>query len=1277
MMRKVTSILGTAFVALGFSAGLASANGLTLNITDTGYDPIPAGGTIQYAVRIQNGGNVREAADTITFAIPAGGVYVGVSGGLQNCTPAPELTGPAAVTCDVPSLAPREQLTGHVLVRTTGSGTLSFNGTIVNAAVNVDQGTTVVRGADLSLELDAPAQVQAGDNVTLTATITNEGPDTSDGATFSLTLPSGLSSNVSLPAGCSVTAGMINCTVPGPIAAGESITLDFTTQVTTDNASNIAVAGSVTGTSPMDPDLSNDADNVSFAVQPGTDVSLGKSRSPSGLIFTGSPVTFTLTPGYAGGAPLEAQISDLVPPNYTITGVSAAGAGWTCPSPVGNAVSCSYSAASPSGADYSAPITITAIAATDTAASGPVVNTAEITSPTDVLTTNNSASDGGADIAVPMFDLVAHKGSPPHALVTVGNQYDWPIWTQNTGNVPFKGRLIFTDHLPAGLRLDEVVVPAGSNWTCNVTPPVAGPADITCYTDDYATTGLPVGGQTPQLNIRTTVLEEGNLTNGLTVGYSGQEFDDRDLSNNTTSTGVGSGEGPQISDLRIEKTVTSTGPYVSGDPVSFRIEIINPGNTAAESVVVTDRLADLYFADASTTATVIDNATGGAVCSVTRGAAFYSDLRCEIATLPICSPGVDCPFIELTVLAGGTGNKSNTAETYSTVTPDPDYTNNSATAPYAVTPRTDVVVEKSASHDEGASLPAGQQLIYTIAAIVPANGLSDAENVTVTDSLPAGLRIVSVVPSQGSCGAVSGLSGGLTTAGSSVVCNLGTIQNGSQHSVTVVTVPSTALTGSAITNSVSVSTTTPEIDSTNNSDAISHQILAPALDLIINKIDSTDPLELGENTVYTVTATNAGPSEAFSVVITDTLPTAGMQLVAWRPMTSGMACNLTSGAAQNAIGGSIVCSAEHLAVNQSLILEVEMTGVARGRWTNNARVTSAEAAYDPQANNVVNETTSVYERADLRVSKTASAPEADLLEGFDWDIVVSNVAGAGIGLAEGVELVDQLPAHMELTGAPVPSLGNCDGQVGGRDVICILPDMPAGSSISIRVPVRVTDVTSSPQIFSNSATVSTLSFDDESNNTATGTIDIVTTQVSGTIWRDFDFNQIRDLPQDSGVSGVSVQLTGTDLLGGSVTRTTTTDAAGNYVFKLLPPGVAYQVSYTIPTGGTFTAGSAYPAGVGGGTASGTQSILGITATTAAPAVTKDFSLIPVPGLALSKSAAAPVLRVDGTYSIEYTFRLQNNSQEPITNVRLRDTLDPLFGTFSGASPAPGRLLLAR
>jgi hypothetical protein len=86
------------------------------------------------------------------------------------------------------------------------------------------------------------------------------------------------------------------------------------------------------------------------------------------------------------------------------------------------------------------------------------------------------------------------------------------------------------------------------------------------------------------------------------------------------------------------------------------------------------------------------------------------------------------------------------------------------------------------------------------------NGPGTQPNVTVSDTLPAGLQFVSATPSQGSCNAAS-----------PIVCTLGALVGGSQATITL-TVLVTATSGS-IVNTATVSPETDNNPANNTDDA--------------------------------------------------------------------------------------------------------------------------------------------------------------------------------------------------------------------------------------------------------------------------------------------------------------------------------------------------------------------------------------------------------------------------------------------------------------------------
>ena len=1284
-----------AFISLfAISSANAQVNGgWTLNVDNTGYNPLPAGSLLPYAVRIDNNDNVSTPATTIDFTIPATTVFVGVDG-LQNCTPLPdaggaELTAPLVVTCDVPALAPNAVLNATVNMRPMKMGNVSLAAKIPNPGPSFSRMTTVEQGADLAVVLAVnPATVQAGSNASFKATVTNNGPYAASGATLTIPLPTGLSSNVTLPAGCSYAAPNINCDIPGPIASGASVVLDFASQVVTENASTITVAAQITSKGPRDPIHTNNDDTADITILQGTDVSIGKTRAPQGLILVGDEVTFTLQPRHAGVRPTQATITDALPANYQFVSVNTvAGSGWSCPV-TGQTIGCNYVAAA--GTDYAKPITITARAIAATAVGVGVTNVATISSPNENADAgaNNSGNDGAAFIAEPTVDLVAQKSGPPRGRVTVGNSYDFRLSTRNDGNAPFHGPLTITDHLPAGLTLTAAAVPAG--WSCSPALPLVGGSgvDFTCTTNMY-TPASPLRStqRTADIVLTTEVTAAGSISNGMTVSFPDyDQGDDVAPGNNTTSSGVESADGLNWADVSVRKSLNPVPAQIfAGDPVTFKIEIVNAGPAIATNVVLDDRLNDIVAAagggvpgPGDVGISVAAGLAAGMSCQTPTSSGYSRDLQCVLPSLPVCVPGSgDCPVVSVTVRPGSQGAKQNTAVAFSTTVPDNDTANNSSSVNYTVDQRTDVTVTK-VSPASAAGAAAGQELVYVLTASVPRNGLSDAANVTLTDTLPLGLRFLDAVPSSGAC-STKPAAGTITAAGSqSLVCNLGTINNGSQQTVTVRVIPTTPLTSTSIKNVVAVSTTTPETDSGNNNAELTIAILPPVLDLIVTKTDGPDPVLIGTDTRYTIAVRNSGPSDATKVRIVDTLPLTGLADPRNVALTGGGTCVL-NGTSPTISGGTVTCDIPHLPANSTATLTLDMKGTARGRHTNNVSITSDEtkAGYEaPVDNNVSYEDTTVRVKADLEVKKVPSVSTVDLRKEFSWTITVTNKSGPGLDVAEGVTLVDVLPDGMELTALPTASAGTCTGAIGQRNINCELGDIAQGDTVTVTLTTKITKM--SAQAAENSAAASTLSFDqDPSNNTGTGKVDLVQgSSIKGTLYRDFDADDVMDAV-DTGIAGVAIQVQGTAVHdNAAISQSVTTDAQGNYSFDDLPPGT-YSVYYGTISEQHLVDGKALPGlGAGTATASGVNRINDIVITNTVKGTKHDFTRVPTARIGLGKVAGAPVILADGSYTIAYSLTVKNLSLEPLSGITVTDILNGAsqnFGTNSGAAvPAEGQ-----
>src|SRR4029079_17164060 len=102
------------------------------------------------------------------------------------------------------------------------------------------------------------------------------------------------------------------------------------------------------------------------------------------------------------------------------------------------------------------------------------------------------------------------------------------------------------------------------------------------------------------------------------------------------------------------------------------------------------------------------------------------------------------------VIRQATGSITNQAN-ISSDTADPDWTNNIALEATTVNPAADLALTKTGEPDP---VLVGQQLTYTLEVVN--TGPQDADNVSLTDSLPSGVTFNSATPSQGTCSQASG-----------------------------------------------------------------------------------------------------------------------------------------------------------------------------------------------------------------------------------------------------------------------------------------------------------------------------------------------------------------------------------------------------------------------------------------------------------------------------------------------------------------------------------------
>jgi uncharacterized repeat protein (TIGR01451 family) len=344
--------------------------------------------------------------------------------------------------------------------------------------------------------------------------------------------------------------------------------------------------------------------------------------------------------------------------------------------------------------------------------------------------------------------------------------------------------------------------------------------------------------------------------------------------------------------------------------------------------------------------------------------------------------------VTVTVTAPASGSLTNVASV-SSPTVDPNSTNN--ITPPVITmvtnsalPQADVAVFKTGP----TSGVAGSNLTYTVT--VTNNGPSTATNVVVSDLLPAGFTFVSASPS-------STVSNNLV---SWPAINL------AKNAVSNFTVTAVSAAGGNFTNIAFATSGTFDPNPTNNNGTLTNAQVRTTVtslaDVAVFKTGSTN-INAGSAVVYTITATNMGPSTASNVVVKDNLPagvtfqsasgsyTLSNNVVTWPGVT------LTNGASVN--------------------FTLTMTAPVSGSFVNVASGTSDTP--DPNMNNNNGSATG------SRVS-TSVTPVADLIvllsgptnvtvgNSLVYTIVVTN---GGPSTASNIVVQDNLPAGLTFNSA--------------------------------------------------------------------------------------------------------------------------------------------------------------------------------------------------------------------------------------------------------------------
>ena len=624
--------------------------------------------------------------------------------------------------------------------------------------------------------------------------------------------------------------------------------------------------------------------------------------------------------------------------------------------------------------------------------------------------------------------------------VVAGSSFDWNLEVTNNGPDTAVGPFVVSDEVPVGPTL---VTASGTGWSCDIAGRV-----ITCQSLDGDAT-LASGASFPLIKVTmrvgSAVAESTTYSN--TASVTDRTYDP-DQSNNTSSDDV---TVTTSADLQIVKRLTGT--IVAGRNATYTLDVNNLGPSVSRgAITVTDSVPD---------GTTFVSATGsGWICAESGGV-----ITCDhAADLPTDSSAGQITVVVL-VDSGRATDVVNSASVTGPTT-DPDSSNN--TDDVTTTPDTsaDLILTKSSI----GSVVAGTTATYRL--VAKNVGPSDAQSVTITDTLPA----------SGTYSSFSSVSGSWTCneSAGAVTCDLGgSLASGATAEVTINVDISPSVVGN-IANTAVVDSTTPD-PNPNNTDGTDNSEFTGEADLAIVKSHSGNAIA-GENISFTLAVTNGGPSDAAAdIVVKDSLP-AGLTFVS--ASGSGWVCTHS--------GADITCTRSATLATGGTASDITVVAAvdpSAGPDTvfNTATVESTTTDDPNMENNTSTDDLIVNDSTDISIAKsTTGANPVRAGSRTEFSIVVTN---HGPSTADDVIVTDTLPlgfSDISLT----ENGWTCEPIVGNR-VVCRLAELVPGTSPTLKISAQVTSDVNGGSTLTNSAAVTTNTPDDDpSNNSDDSTVDV-------------------------------------------------------------------------------------------------------------------------------------------------------------------------------------------
>ena len=892
---------------------IVGTSGPNLSVTNVASpNPVQAGSNITYTQVVNNTGSSAITNGTFTEATPANTTFLSITppaGWICTGFPASPCTATSVAAGASGSFAVIYRVNAGTAAGTVISDTVTVNASNQSFGPNSATATDVVATAtqaDVALSTVAtPGTVYAGNNITYTQTVTNNGPAAATGVAFSEATPTNTTfQSVLAPAGWTCTTpavggtGTVNCTDSSSLTSGSSADIVVVVNVPSTVAIGTITATSTVSATISDPNSANNRTTVTTSVNVICDLSVTNSGTPS-PVGAGNNITYTQVITNPGPSSCSTgTLTEATPNNSAFVSVAVAnsgGASWSCPNTA--PIACSASSVPPGSS-----ATLTAIYRVNTGTAGGTIIADTVSVATTTQDTN--AANNSATVNIPVAsgtqaDLsVTNVGSPNP--VAAGNNITYTQSVTNAGQATATAPVL-TETLPVGTTAVSL---SGPGWNCSL---------VTLKCTD--TTNM---GANTTVNFIFVVTVPSTVASGTNLAQTASVSSttgDPNLSNNsvTVNTLVAN-----TADLSVTNSPNPV-PVQANNTITYTQVVANRGPSTATSANLTETLP------ANTTAQTLTG-TGTWSCNV-------GTLTCSNSSFAPGSATITYTVLVNSGTPAGTAINE-TAGVSSSIT-DPNTANNTATAADVVASATqaDLVVTNSASPT---SVAAGSSVTYT--QTVNNKGPAAATGATFTQVTPPNTNFQSITPPAGwNCGTTPAVGG----TGTITCTATGTLAvNGTGTFTLVLQVNSGTPSGTNITETVTAtaSNIVPSI-TTNTASATVVVANANSADLAIVKTATPNPVTEGTALTYSLAVRNNGPASATNVTVTDTLPSTVTYLQS----------RTTLGSCSEA-GGSVTCLLGTMANGGTATITILAIPGQPGVILNTATVFTADQT-DPNTGN--------------------------------------------------------------------------------------------------------------------------------------------------------------------------------------------------------------------------------------------------------------------------------------------------------------------------------------